>query len=64
MALDRAALDDCLGGPFHPGCEMTWPVRLPMMYDSPFRIRRRTGPEPDWGSTMTSTIALGKPPGR
>ena len=30
MALDRAALDECLGGPFHPGCEMTWPVRLPI----------------------------------
>jgi hypothetical protein len=60
-ALDRAALDDCLGGAFHPGCEMTWPVRHSSMYDAPFRFRRRTSPEPDWGPMMTSVIALGDP---
>jgi L-lysine epsilon oxidase-like protein len=58
LALDRAALDDCLGGPFHPGCEMTWPMRIASMYESPFRLRRRSEPEPDWGSVMTSAIAL------
>lgn len=58
-ALDRAVLDECLGGPFHPGCEMTWPMRLPSLYEAPFRLRRRSGPEPDWGDAMTSTIALG-----
>jgi hypothetical protein len=58
-ALDRAALDECLGGPFHPGCEMTWPMRHASMYDAPFRLRRRTAPEPDWGPKMTSEIALG-----
>lgn len=57
-ALDRAALDGCLGGPFHPGCELTWPMRVPLLYESPFRIRRRQGPEPDWGDELTSAIAL------
>jgi hypothetical protein len=57
-ALDRAALDECLGGPFHPGCEMTWPMRQASLYEAPFRLRRRTGPEPDWGPVMTSEIAL------
>ena len=57
-ALDRAALDECLGGPFHPGCEVTWPVRLPLLYRAPFRFRSRTSPEPDWGDQMTSAIAL------
>ncbi|MCO5223349.1 MAG: LodA/GoxA family CTQ-dependent oxidase [Thermomicrobiales bacterium] len=57
-ALDRAALDECLGGPFHPGCEMTWPMRQPVMYEAPFRLRRRTESEPDWGPNMTSEIAL------
>mgnify|MGYP000583693980 CR=1 FL=1 len=57
-ALDRAALDHCLGGPFHPGCEMTWPMRRASLYDAPFRLRRRTAPEPDWGEAMTSEIAL------
>lgn len=57
-ALDRATLDDCLGGPFHPGCELTWPMRQPLMYSAPFRIRRRIGAEKDWGPQMTSKIAL------
>ena len=57
-ALDRAALDACLGGPFHPGCEMTWPMRRASLYAAPFRLRRRTGPEKDWGPVMTSDIAL------
>ncbi|MGE0544994.1 MAG: LodA/GoxA family CTQ-dependent oxidase [Dehalococcoidia bacterium] len=57
-ALDRAVLDECLGGPFHPGCEMTWPMRVASMYESPFRLRRRQGAEPDWGAHMTSAIAL------
>lgn len=57
-ALDRASLDDALGGPFHPGCEMTWPMRIPQIYDAPFRLRRRKGPEPDWGHHLTSAIAL------
>jgi hypothetical protein len=57
-ALDRAALDECLGGPFHPGCEMTWPMRHASLYSSPFRLHRRIEPEPDWGEAMTSAIAL------
>lgn len=58
-ALDRAALDECLGGPFHPGCEMTWPMRQASVYEAPFRLRHRSGPEPDWGDALTSEIALG-----
>lgn len=53
--LTRAALWYCLGGPFHPGCEMTWPMRLSAMYTGPFRIRRRSpnNPEPDYGETLS-----------
>ena len=57
-ALDRAALDECLGGPFHPGCELTWPMRQTLLYESPFRLRRRNAAERDWGPEMTSAIAL------
>jgi hypothetical protein len=57
-ALDRAVLDEALGGPFHPGCEMTWPMRQRLLYDAPFRFRRRVGTDPDWGPAMTSEIAL------
>jgi hypothetical protein len=57
-ALDRAALDECLGGPFDPGYELTWPMRTSLMYAAPFRLRRRQGPEPDWGDSLDSTRAL------
>lgn len=57
-ALNRASLDNCLGGPFHPGCELTWPVRNELLYDAPFRIARRNGPEPDFGPVLTQPIAL------
>lgn len=37
--LDRAALEFCLADAFHPGCEMTWPMRHATLYAAPFRIR-------------------------
>lgn len=36
--LTRAALEFCLADAFHPGCEMTWPVRASTMYSAPFRF--------------------------
>lgn len=36
--LDKAALHYCLADAFHPGCEVTWPVRHSTMYRAPFRI--------------------------
>jgi hypothetical protein len=52
--LTEAALWFCLGGPFHPGCEMTWPMRLPGMYTGPFRVRRRSkdNPEPPYAPLL------------
>jgi len=38
--LDLAALHFCMGGPFHPGCEMTWPMRVSSMYRAPYRLRQ------------------------
>ncbi|WP_139488399.1 LodA/GoxA family CTQ-dependent oxidase [Brevibacillus dissolubilis] len=58
--LDRAALDETMGGPFHPGCEFTWPMRHSMMFSEPFRIKRRNARQLDFGSTLTSPIALGE----
>lgn len=42
-ALTRAALDACSGGAFHPGVEITWPIRQTALYrtpkDTPFPFR-------------------------
>lgn len=56
--LDRAALHFCMGGPFHPGCEMTWPMRHSSMYRSPYRLRQRpdSSTEPDYGEYLTQPI--------
>ncbi len=37
--LTRAAMEFCLADAFHPGCEMTWPMRNSGMYMSPFRLK-------------------------
>lgn len=56
--LTKSALWNCLGGPFHPGCEMTWPIRLPGMYSGAFRIRRRSAnnPEQDYGPMLSPDL--------
>ena len=56
--LDRGVLDHTIGGPFHPGAEFTWPMRQPMLYDAPFRVKRRQGPAPDLPLQITSEVAL------
>ncbi|MFB9981031.1 LodA/GoxA family CTQ-dependent oxidase [Mesorhizobium kowhaii] len=62
--LDRAALHFCLADAFHPGCELTWPMRHASLYQAPFRIKRRSSGNsgPDYGSELNQTIAL-KPGG-
>lgn len=57
--LDRAALEFCLADAFHPGCEVTWPVRHASMYSEPYRWRQRAtdDPEPDYGKTLTPAEA-------
>lgn len=58
--LDQAALHFCLADAFHPGCEVTWPMRHSTLYTAPFRVRHRSAhePEPDYGKTLTQKIAL------
>ena len=56
--IDRAVLDETTGGPFHPGTEFTWPMRVASLYAAPFRLQRRGGEEPDHGSELTSASAL------
>lgn len=59
-ALDRGALEPCLATAFHPGCEVTWPVRRQSLWRGLWRLRQRTSPEPDYGDTLTPQMALGE----
>jgi hypothetical protein len=57
--LDRAALEFCLADVFHPGCEITWPVRHATMYMAPFRILHRGDAKiPPVGDVLTPAAAL------
>ncbi|ABK42817.1 conserved hypothetical protein [Magnetococcus marinus MC-1] len=40
-AISRGVLENCVGGPFSPGIEMTWVSRLPQIYAEPLRIRKK-----------------------
>jgi hypothetical protein len=51
--LTRAALEYCLADAFHPGCEMTWPVRTATMYMAPFRF---TPASPGWTPPALGTV--------
>lgn len=54
--LDRAAMHFCLADAFHPGCELTWPMRNASMYRAPYRLRmcEEGSPEPSYGSTLST----------
>lgn len=51
--LTRAALEFCLADAFHPGCEMTWPVRSKSMYMQPFRFLHA---KPGWKPPTLGTV--------
>jgi hypothetical protein len=59
--LDRAAMSHCIADAFHPGCEMTWPMRHATLYSAPFRIRPRPEGQEErfYGNFLDQTIALG-----
>jgi len=58
--LDKAALHFCLADAFHPGCEMTWPMRHTTQFERPFRFRYNPDTQPitDYGKYLTSANAL------
>jgi hypothetical protein len=61
-ALDRASLEECVGGPFHPGMEMTWIMRTESLWAEPFRLRLLPEAEPvrdDYGTVLTPARCFG-----
>jgi hypothetical protein len=49
--LDRAAAENCVGGPFYPGIEVSWLIRVKDLYSEPFRLK--IAPEPQNGKPAT-----------
>ncbi|MEL7145364.1 MAG: LodA/GoxA family CTQ-dependent oxidase [Bacteroidota bacterium] len=62
-ALNQAPMEECLGGPFHPGIELTWPMRVKSMWAEPYRLKvvpEGTPTELDFGPLLSPAIALGE----
>lgn len=70
FSLDRAALEEILGGPFRPGVELTWTLRVDQMWkdphgdkSSPFRlniVQHDDEVRDDYGPVLTPEVALSK----
>ena len=60
-ALDRAALDNCVGAAFSPGIEVTWISRNPELFAEPLRIRAKPKVEPPL--SLGGNLADGLEPG-
>lgn len=58
--LTQAAMDFCLADAFHPGCEMTWPMRTIGMYSEAYRLKQNANTAPthgiNYGPEMTPQI--------
>ena len=43
--LDQAAMENCVGGPFYPGIEVSWLIRVKDLYSEPLRLNVPREPE-------------------
>lgn len=60
-ALNQAPLEECLGGPFHPGIELTWPMRVKLMWAAPYRLNvvaKNEDTDLNFGALLSPQIAL------
>lgn len=60
-ALNQAPLEECLGGPFHPGIELTWPMRVSLMWAEPYRLNvvaKNEDTRLNFGPLLSPQIAL------
>lgn len=60
--LERASLHDCLGGPFHPAMELTWVMRIPLLWKSAYRLNVLPGDNAarqNFGGELTPAVCIG-----
>lgn len=60
-AIGKHILQNCVGGPFCPGIEITWIARNPALFDAPFRIRH--GAVQQGRLSLDEDISTGMEPG-
>lgn len=60
--LNRASLHECLGGPFHPGIELTWTMRIPHIWKGAYRLKVLPTDNPakqDFGPELSPQVCCG-----
>lgn len=60
-SLSITPLEECLGGPFHPGIEITWPLRQQITWAKPFRpkiLPENLPVRDNFGPLLAPAIAL------
>lgn len=59
-ALDRAALESCTGGAFHPGIEIPWIIRVPWIWRKDMRFASPSTriDMTDYGDTLTAPVVM------
>ncbi|MGY4512095.1 LodA/GoxA family CTQ-dependent oxidase [Bradyrhizobium sp. USDA 3650] len=60
--LNRAPLHECLGGPFHPGIELTWTMRIPHIWAAAYRLKVLPTDDPakqDFGPELSPQVCCG-----
>jgi hypothetical protein len=59
--LEQCGLHECLGGPFHPGIELSWPMRVKRLWKAPYRlnlVEEGTPVKQDFGRELTPELCL------
>jgi phage terminase large subunit-like protein len=54
--LDKAAVEYCVGGPFYPGIEVSWLIRVKDLFTEPFRLNVSHQPEDSNASTVEPLV--------
>jgi hypothetical protein len=61
--LERASLHDCLGGPFHPAMELTWVMRIALLWKEAYRLKILPGERAarqDFGDVLQPVVCTGR----
>ncbi len=61
--LDYAAAENCVGGPFYPGIDVSWLIRVKDLFSEPFRLKIPPQPEAEIQSPPLKIGALEFRPG-
>ena len=56
--LDCAAVENCVGGPFYPGIEISWLIRVKDLFSEPFRLKIPREPE-DSSAAQSPPLVVG-----